>query len=129
MWKAHDQEKAPNGKHFTYILRMFKQRKGKGSTPGRIGNSNGLLHRLCGSTPSGPHHGVARHSVIWTCCAGWVSNCLDCQGSLVCFYAIGTSRGCQRFRSRTMAFMMVNSLCMQAVRATFLALPAARRRS
>src|SRR5438128_11427876 len=57
-----------------------------------------------------------------------VSNCLVCQGALAC-EAIGTSRGCQRFRSRTMAFMMVNSVCMQAVRATFLALPAANRRS
>ena len=67
MGKAHEQEKAPNGKHGAYILGMFKQRKGKGQR----GNSNGYLQRLCGNTPSGLHHGVARHSVIWTCCAGW----------------------------------------------------------
>src|SRR5215510_1474007 len=34
MGKAHDQEKAPDGKHCAYILGMFEQRKGKASAPG-----------------------------------------------------------------------------------------------
>src|SRR5262245_49383714 len=55
------------------------------------------------------------------------SNCLECQEALGC-EAIDTSHGCHGVISLTMAFMIVNSLCIQAVQATFLSLPAASRR-
>jgi transposase len=57
------------------------------------------------------------------------SNCLDCQEPLVCFYPIVTSCGCHGVRCFAMALRMVSSFRMQAVRATFLALPAATRRA
>jgi hypothetical protein len=56
------------------------------------------------------------------------SNCLVCQGALVC-YASSTSRDCQGVWRFTMAFRIVKSLRMQAVRATFAAFPASRKRS
>ena len=56
------------------------------------------------------------------------SNCLVCQGALAC-YALSTSSGCHEAWCFILAFRIVNSLRMQAVSATFAALPAARRRS
>ena len=49
------------------------------------------------------------------------SNCVSCQG-------VATAGGCQGVWSRRMAFKIVRSLRIQAVRATFLALPAAHSR-
>jgi hypothetical protein len=48
---------------------------------------------------------------------------------LLIYYAIETSLGCQGVWCFTMAFRIVNSLRMPAVRATFAACPAARQRS
>jgi hypothetical protein len=48
---------------------------------------------------------------------------------LLVYEAIETSLGCQGVWCFTMAFRIVNSLRMQAVRATFAAFPAARKRS
>ena len=56
------------------------------------------------------------------------SNCLVCQGDMAC-YALSTSSACHEAWCFTMAFRIVNSLRIQAVSATFAALPAARRRS
>src|SRR5215471_336840 len=36
MWKAHDQEKAPDGQHCAHILGMCEPRKRKGSAPGHL---------------------------------------------------------------------------------------------
>jgi hypothetical protein len=56
------------------------------------------------------------------------SNCLDCQEALGC-EALDPSRGCHGGISLTMACMSVNRVGIQAMQATFLRVPAARRRA